>query len=654
MRDFDGVRALVTGGASGIGLATAQRLAADGASVAVLDLAEDGPDGFVYAQADVTDDAAVRSAVASAVDTLGGLDVLVNNAGIGAQGGIEANDDDEWRRVLDVNVLGLVRVTRAALPELRKSSRAAIVNTCSIVATAGLPNRALYSASKGAVLSLTLAMAADLISEGIRVNAVNPGTADTAWVGRLLDSADDPAAERSRAGGPATAWPAGLRRRGRRRDRLPRLTGVRLDDGNVPGRRRRDVRAPTSTEELTVRRSACVVIGAGAAGLAASTALADAGVDHVVLERRGVADTWLSQRWDAFRLNTPGWMNTMLGPVTPNSFSARDEVVHLLADRARALPVRCHTPVQALDHDGTDFVVHTAQERIQAATVVIATGLQNVARVPAVKTYLPARLRHLHTADYAQAGDLDDGAVLVVGSAQSGCQIAEDLALAGRRVYLATSKVGRYAWTYRGRELIGWLVDCGHWDQQPADLLDPSDTRAAIAVVGSGGHSLDLRVLARLGVTLLGHLESVRGERLAFTDSLLENIAYADTVATLLEAKADAYIAQRGIDAPAADSAAGEAFEPDVITELHLAAAGITNVIWATGFTGDLSWVRLPILDDRGDPLHDRCASPVPGLWYIGFPWLTRRQSGILFGMPVDAAEVTAGVVRHLAARSAS
>jgi NAD(P)-dependent dehydrogenase (short-subunit alcohol dehydrogenase family) len=197
MGDLDGMRALVTGGASGIGLATAQRLAAGGASVAILDLAEHGPDDFVYVRADVTDDAAVRTAVESAVGKLGGLDVLINNAGIGAQGGIEANSDDEWHRVLDVNVLGLVRVTRAALPALRRSSHAAIVNTCSIVATAGLPNRVVYSASKGAVLSLTLAMAADLIGEGIRVNAVNPGTADTPWVGRLLDSADDPAAERA-------------------------------------------------------------------------------------------------------------------------------------------------------------------------------------------------------------------------------------------------------------------------------------------------------------------------------------------------------------------------------------------------------------------------------------------------------------------------
>jgi len=197
MGAFDGLRALVTGGASGIGLATATLLAAQGAAVAILDRADSGPAGFGYAQADVTADAAVRSAVAAVISDLGGLDILVNNVGIGARGGVEANDDAEWHRVLDVNVLGLVRVTRAALPALRASTQAAIVNTCSIAATAGLPQRALYSASKGAVLSLTLAMAADLTADHIRVNAVNPGTADTPWVGRLLDAAADPVAERA-------------------------------------------------------------------------------------------------------------------------------------------------------------------------------------------------------------------------------------------------------------------------------------------------------------------------------------------------------------------------------------------------------------------------------------------------------------------------
>jgi 2-keto-3-deoxy-L-fuconate dehydrogenase len=190
-----GLAALVTGGGSGIGLATARLLAARGARVAVLDLSPGGE--FVAVKADVTDDASVRAAVADAADRLGGIDILVNNAGVGATGTVADNPDEEWHRVFDVNVVGMVRVTRAALPRLRASASAAIVNTCSVAAVAGLPQRALYSATKGAVLSLTLAMAADHVYEGIRVNCVTPGTADTPWVGRLLDQADDPTAERA-------------------------------------------------------------------------------------------------------------------------------------------------------------------------------------------------------------------------------------------------------------------------------------------------------------------------------------------------------------------------------------------------------------------------------------------------------------------------
>ncbi|MBB5872667.1 NAD(P)-dependent dehydrogenase (short-subunit alcohol dehydrogenase family) [Allocatelliglobosispora scoriae] len=196
MADFDGLSAIVTGGASGIGLATAEYLAERGARVACLDLRiDDLPAPFAGFVADVADDAAVRAAVAGAVEHLGGLDILVNNAGIGAIGTVETNPDEEWHRVLDVNVVGLVRVSRAALPHLRRSEHAAIVNTCSIAAWAGLPQRALYSASKGAVQALTAAMAADHLADGIRVCCVNPGTADTPWVRRLLAQAADPEAE---------------------------------------------------------------------------------------------------------------------------------------------------------------------------------------------------------------------------------------------------------------------------------------------------------------------------------------------------------------------------------------------------------------------------------------------------------------------------
>jgi NAD(P)-dependent dehydrogenase (short-subunit alcohol dehydrogenase family) len=191
------MRVLVTGGASGIGRAVAELMLGRGSSVAVLDVRGDAPAGADFFAADVTDDASVRAAVEGAAARLGGLDVVVNNAGVGAQGTVADNDDAEWRRVFDVNVLGMVRVARAALPHLRRSDCAAIVNTCSVAATAGLPNRALYSATKGAVYSLTLAMAADHVGEGVRVNCVCPGTADTPWVQRLLDAAEDPGAERA-------------------------------------------------------------------------------------------------------------------------------------------------------------------------------------------------------------------------------------------------------------------------------------------------------------------------------------------------------------------------------------------------------------------------------------------------------------------------
>lgn len=193
---FEGIRAIVTGGASGLGAAIVRRLRDDGARVAVFDLhpAEDDPDGY---RVDVGDDATVVAAVAAVAERFGGIDVVVNNAGIGAQGTVEDNPDEEWHRVFDINVVGTVRVSRAALPWLRRSPAAAIVNTCSIASQAGLPQRALYGATKGALYSLTLQMAADHVREGIRVNGVSPGTAATPWVQRLLDSSADPAAERA-------------------------------------------------------------------------------------------------------------------------------------------------------------------------------------------------------------------------------------------------------------------------------------------------------------------------------------------------------------------------------------------------------------------------------------------------------------------------
>lgn len=196
--EFTGLKAIVTGGGAGIGAATIRALQARGAATAALDLDPSGaPEGALRIQVDVTDTAAVRAAVDRAAEELGGIDIVINNAGIGAQGEVDANDDAEWARVLDVNVVSVARVTTAALPHLRRSEAAAVVNTASIASVLGLPDRVLYSASKGAVQSMTLAMAADWVADGIRVNAVVPGTANTPWIGRLLAKADDPEAERA-------------------------------------------------------------------------------------------------------------------------------------------------------------------------------------------------------------------------------------------------------------------------------------------------------------------------------------------------------------------------------------------------------------------------------------------------------------------------
>ncbi|WP_061961950.1 SDR family NAD(P)-dependent oxidoreductase [Demequina flava] len=195
--EFEGLVAVVTGGASGIGLATAHELASRGASIAVLDVNPAVDEPWLAVEADVTDTESVTAAIETVANELGGVDILINNAGIGAVGSVEGLDDAQWARVFDVNVTGMARVTSAALPWLRQSSHAAVVNTCSIAAMNGLPDRALYSASKGAVMSLTLAMATDHVREGIRVNCVSPGTVSTPWIGRLLEQADDPVAERA-------------------------------------------------------------------------------------------------------------------------------------------------------------------------------------------------------------------------------------------------------------------------------------------------------------------------------------------------------------------------------------------------------------------------------------------------------------------------
>jgi putative flavoprotein involved in K+ transport len=393
----------------------------------------------------------------------------------------------------------------------------------------------------------------------------------------------------------------------------------------------------------------CVVVGAGPAGLAASAALTVYEVEHVVLERGRVGEIWRTQRWDSFRLNTPGWMNQLLGEQPRDAFATGAEVVQRLEKVAADAPVRAGVELARLRRRGDGYLLETGAGDLHARTVVVATGDQNLPRVPALARSLPDRVAQYHTADYRGPGQLPDGAVLVVGSAQSGCQIAEDLLAGGRRVFLATSPAGRFAWRHRGGDTIGWLVEAGFFDQRPRDLPDPSVMRAAQPIIASGGRSLSLQALARAGATLVGRPLAVAGERVAFDDSVIANVAAGDAFAARARGMIDDLIARRGLDAPPYEPDDTEGpVDLDPTAALDLRADEVAAVVWCTGFTGDFSFMDAGLLGADGQPRHQDTAGAAPGVWYVGLKWLVRRSSGILFGFPRDAAEAAAAVRAHL------
>jgi putative flavoprotein involved in K+ transport len=394
----------------------------------------------------------------------------------------------------------------------------------------------------------------------------------------------------------------------------------------------------------------CVVVGAGPAGLATSAALSDRGVEHVVLERDRVGQSWRSQRWASFRLNTPGWMNRMLGDQPRDAYASAVEVVERLERLAAACPVRNGVEVSRLAPAGDRHLLRTGDGEIAARTVVIATGAENVPRVPALARVLPERIAQYHTAGYRAPELLPEGAVLVVGSAQSGCQIAEDLLAGGRRVVLATSSVGRVPTPYRGRDTIGWLVEAGFFDQRPEDLPDPSMVRAPNPLIAPGGRPLGLPALARAGATLAGRPVAVDGERVSFDSSAPANVAAGEAFAARAQATIDEIIRRRGLDAGPAEPAGddGEPLDLDPPAELDLRAEQIGSVVWCTGFSGDFSWLDPGMVDADGRPRREGAAAVAPGVWYVGLRWLTRRCSNILYGFPKDAATVADAVRTRL------
>jgi len=399
-------------------------------------------------------------------------------------------------------------------------------------------------------------------------------------------------------------------------------------------------------------RTSCVVIGAGPAGLAVSQGLVRRGVDHVVLERDEVASTWRNQRWDSFRLNTSDWMNSMLGPMEPGAYPGRDDVVKRLDALADGLPIRTGTPVKQLVSSAEGFSLRTADAEVRADSVVVASGLLNVPKTPPAAQWLPADVLSIHGADFRCADQLPAGAVLVVGSGQSGVQIAEDLITAGRRVLLSTCRVGRYNWNYRGKETFRWLDDLGYWAQRPVELSDPALMRLTQPLVGSGGRTLSLTMLADLGVELLGRLTGVVDGRAVFDESGADNVAFGDQRWSATCELIDAYIAAHGLDAARQwDDEGGGKLRIEPVRSLHFAEGNVATVIWCTGLNGDLAYLDPTMRDNSGQVRRHGSASEVPGLWFAGFPWLAQRRSGIFYGFPADAAQTIDQLTEHLTHR---
>lgn len=415
-----------------------------------------------------------------------------------------------------------------------------------------------------------------------------------------------------------------------------------------------------------------VVVGGGTAGLAAGYYLGRAGVETVVLERDRIGETWRSQRWDSFVLNTPAWYSRLPGdpeptPAERDSFASAPAFLgrleayaarHGIVVRTGATVTRVAAASSARDGLVVSVDGPGGSDEIRARSVVVASGILNVPRLPPIAGSLPAGIRQLTAASYRRAGDLPAGAVLVVGSAQSGVQLAEDLVSEGRVVYLCTSSVGRARRRYRGADMFEWLAQAGFFDRTPDQLPEPR-TRVPVnpqtSGVGPRGHTVSLQSLATLGVTLLGRPRSIVGDRLLLDDTLGANIAAGDRVSADLKGLADRFIAATGRTPGPVEPDPADEPHPDPASvhspaELDLERAGIGAVVWATGFRGDFSYLPRAVVDDEGRPVHVQGVAPLPGLFFVGFPWLTKQKSGIIIGVGEDAERIAGHIARRVAA----
>jgi putative flavoprotein involved in K+ transport len=402
------------------------------------------------------------------------------------------------------------------------------------------------------------------------------------------------------------------------------------------------------------------VIGAGGAGLGVSYFLKRAGLDHLVLERSRIGDTWLSQRWDSFHLNSPN-VRSMLpgdtyeGPNPLGAMTHHEFVAYLNAYVERNdLPVKLNSGVRRLTWENGCFLVTGPGETLRARNVVVATGNQNVPKRPDLAKELPNWVNQLDASAYRNAADLDPGAVLVVGSAQSGGQIAEDLALAGRRVFLATSRTGRLVRRYRGGDHFVWLAESGFLDVPRRMLIRPDGRLPARGLQGAT-YTISLQSLSARGVVLLGTLSAVSQGGLQFADNLVDHIQFADEASNTVKRYIDDYIERAGLPAPPAEDDPAETIVPRLpnppILSLDWRESGIKTVVWCTGFRGDFGWVQIPnALDKDGQPLHDEGVGACPGLFFAGLDFAFTRKSGTIPAIAPEAAALVDVIVAHAAA----
>jgi putative flavoprotein involved in K+ transport len=407
---------------------------------------------------------------------------------------------------------------------------------------------------------------------------------------------------------------------------------------------------------MSTQRLETVIIGGGQAGLATSYWLKQHGQEHVVLEKASQPGHAWRQRWDSFTLVTPNWMFRMPGAETngaePGGFLPRDEVVatfeRYVADHA--LPVSFGVDVTAVEQleRGTGYLVRTKNTVYEAQNVVIATGLFQRAKIPAFAAGFPSDVMHLHSEQYRNPDALPPGAVLVVGSGQSGCQIAEELRQNDRRVFLSVGACGRAPRRYRGKDIFDWLDLIRFLDRTPDMLPSP---RARFApnphVSGAGGgHDLNLHQFSRDGITLLGRLRGADDDRIHLAPDLHESLAKSDQFETQLLGMIDAAIDRNSISAPEERRPAlRDGYDQQQIGEVDIEAAGIGAVIWAAGYRFDFSLVKLPVTDGDGFPLQRRGVAAYPGLYFVGMPWLHTQKSGLLAGVGDDAAFIAGHIV---------